>query len=58
MVSERACLDILRTMRGRRVILMQTLLPGTPDEFSSTCTEDHSVDESDLFRRLLPRYDL
>ena len=58
MVSERACLDIMQLMSGRTATITQTFFPGSTEERRHQCTEEHAATESDLYRQLLPRYDL
>jgi hypothetical protein len=59
MVSEAACLEIIRTMYGRTAAMTRHFFPDDPGGGSKeTSTEQHAMSEADLYRHLLPRYDI
>jgi len=58
MVSEKICLEILRLVLGKDVMMTRTGSPGTKDEKVSTSVTENAIMESDLYRPLLAMYDL
>lgn len=59
MLTEGICLDILNLLYGRRTTMTQTYFPDEPEKrLVNESSEEHALADNELYRKLLPRFDL